>query len=113
MVIKTYNGLLNFNFASVVQSTKGPSRTLLHENVQIDRDSVQRVIPECTDSGFCIFSGEELHPEVDKYIRYVAGTECSNEVVLFILSIYIFICVSMVIHVFIYVLAWIFFGLLS
>ncbi|XP_066313873.1 uncharacterized protein [Miscanthus floridulus] len=62
------------------QSTKGPSHTLLHENVQIDRYSAQRVIPDCTDSGFRVFSGEELHLDVDKYIRSITGTDCSNEV---------------------------------
>jgi len=76
----------------VQQSTKGPSHTLLHENVQIDRYSAQRVIPDCTDSGFRVFSGEELHLDVDKYIRSITDTDCSNEVVLFFYSFgYLFV----------------------
>lgn len=58
-----------------MQSRKGPSHTLLHENVEIDRDSAFRV-----------FRGEELHPNV-KFIRFIAGTDCSNEVVFLLLKL--------------------------
>ena len=57
--------------------------------MQIDRDSAERVIPKCTKFALRVFCGEELHPDVDKFIGSVAGIQCSSEVVLFIVFIWV------------------------
>jgi hypothetical protein len=52
-----------------------------------------------------------LHPDVDKFIGSVAGIQCNNEVVLFIVFIWILIfCLWL--HGFICVLAWVNFCLI-
>lgn len=62
-----------------MQIIKGPLDTL-HENLEFDIHSRQTVVPDST--AFRIFCGEELHPDVDNFIRSTAGPNCSDEVLL-------------------------------
>lgn len=85
-----------------MQIIKGPLDTL-HENLEFDIHSAQTAIPDST--AFRVFRGDELHPDVDNFIRSTAGTNCSDEVFFVLLNLYLsYFCLIASSKLFVYVI---------